>query len=459
MVKQEIDPVRAVHPAAETSSSVNPSGFTRRVSVLYSFVFINLMRLFFYVGSIFNEKTRRGLRGRKNLFIDLKKNIVRLPAAKRIWFHASSLGEFEQAKPIIEILKRSGYGIIVSFFSPSGYEHSLNYPNADIITYIPLDSARNAHRFVQLVKPNVVVVMRYDLWINHLIAAKEFGAKIIVADATFSLKLFNRADFLRSFYRQLYLLVDLILATTSEHKKMFDFFLGKSITSVAGDTRFDRVYSRSVSNDAARSPLSGSIRFEKTNAKGAERVVMVLGSTWREDTEVIGRGLRKLSEKFPELYVMIVPHEPTVEEVRRLHGEFPEAKILSEVDDDSRNKPFNFYIVDRVGLLTQLYVLGDIAYVGGGFGAGVHSVLEPAVYGIPIITGPRIERSDEAMQLMQEGALFFVKDVANAYKVMLKMVQDESARKKAGKIAKSFVDRHLGASSIVAEQIMKACFD
>ncbi|MFZ1081714.1 MAG: 3-deoxy-D-manno-octulosonic acid transferase, partial [Candidatus Kryptoniota bacterium] len=182
----------------------------------------------------------------------------------------------------------------------------------------------------------------------------------------------------------------------------------------------------------------------------------VLGSTWREDIDVIGEAVKKLSKDFPSLSVVIVPHEPTTEEVSRLHGQFPMAKILSQISDRQADGSV-FYIVDRVGILTQLYVFGDIAYVGGGFGAGVHSVLEPAVYGIPIITGPRIERSDEAMQLMQDGALFFVKDSSTAYEIMLKMVQDKSARKEAGKIAKAFVDRHLGASAIVAEQIMKFC--
>ena len=429
------------------------SATPKKLAFFYSFVFINLMRLFFFAASMFSEKTRRGLQGRKNLFEVLERNLSRIPIGKRIWFHASSLGEFEQAKPIIEILKQSGYSIVVSFFSPSGYEHSLNYSSADVITYIPLDTAKNARKFVQLIKPNVVVVMRYDLWMNHIIAARASGAKIIIADATFSMKLFHRAEFLRDFYRQLYLLADLILTTTSEHKKMFDFFLGKDISSVVGDTRFDRVYSRSISNNAAKSPFSGS-------EKG-RRIVMVLGSTWRGDMDVIGEGLKKLANRFPALSVLIVPHEPTLEEVYKIRCQFPTAKIFSEMGDGKMgaDELSDFCIVDRVGLLTQLYVLGDIAYVGGGFGAGVHSVLEPAVYGIPIITGPRIERSDEAMQLMQDGALFFVRDSASAYKVMLKMVQDESARKKAGKIAKAFVDQHLGASTIVAEQIMKFCRD
>ncbi len=442
MVKQEVESIHSWNAAGSLIS--------KKVSFFYSVLFINLMRLFFFVASIFNQKTRRGLRGRKYLFADLEKNLSRIPVGKRIWFHASSLGEFEQAKPIIEILKQSGYNIIVSFFSPSGYEHSLNYSSADVITYIPLDSMKNAHRFVQLVKPCVVVVMRYDLWLNHLIAAKEFGAKIIIADATFSMKLFNRAEFLRNFYRQLYRLADSILATTSEQKKMFDFFLGRDITSVVGDTRFDRVHSRSVLNNVAQKI---PVAFDKS-----KRIVMVLGSTWRADIDVIGEAVKKLSKKFPALSVLIVPHEPTIEEVSKLHDQFPAARILSQISDGHADGS-PFYIVDRVGLLTQLYVFGDIAYVGGGFGVGVHSVLEPAVYGIPIITGPRIERSDEAMQLMQDGALFFTKDSAGAYEIMLKMVQDESARKKAGKIAKAFVDRHLGASLIVAEQVMKFCGD
>ncbi len=365
-----------------------------KVRLSYSLLFIPIMHLFFFIGSFFNSKARRGYNGRKNLFADLEKNLAGITEGVRVWFHASSLGEFEQAKPIIEILRQSGYKIVVSFFSPSGYEHSLNYPNADVITYIPLDSRKNAERFIKLVKPRVVVVMRYDLWLNHLLAAKEWGAKVVVADATFSIKLFQRAKFLKDFYRQLYKLADLVLTTNSENKKMFDFFLGAGITTVAGDTRFDRVYSRSTSNNVAQKI---PFKIDKSN-----RVVMILGSTWRQDMEVLGDAINKLAKSIPSLSVLIVPHEPTTDEVGKLKSQFATAKVMSEIVE-TQNDGTPILIVDRVGILTQLYVFGDIAYVGGGFGAGVHSVLEPAVYGMPIITGPRIERSDEAMQLMQNG--------------------------------------------------------
>jgi len=419
-----------------------------KVRVFYSFFFIPLMQFLFFVSSFFNSKVRRGYRGRKNLFSDLERKLSTVPEGPRVWFHASSLGEFEQAKPIIEILKKSGYRIIVSFFSPSGYEHSQRYPNADVVTYIPLDNKKNAARFVNLVKPRVMVVMRYDLWMNHILAAKESGAKVIVADATFSMKLLHRARFLKDFYRQLYRLADSILTTTSENKKMFDFFLGSNETSVVGDTRFDRVHGKSVSNNVGDVI---PIKIDKS-----KRIVMILGSTWRSDMDIVGDVVSRLSKEYSNLSVIIVPHEPTVEEIRKLKSQFSDARVFSEADK-SQIDGAPVLIVDRVGILTQLYVLGDIAYVGGGFGAGIHSVLEPAVYGMPIITGPRIERSDEAMELMQNGALFFVKNSAGAYEIMLKMVQNESARKKAAKIAREFVDKNIGASSVVAEQIMRFC--
>jgi len=423
---------------------------TKKVRLLYSFLFIPIIRLLFFVASFFNSKARRGYHGRRNLFEELEEKITRLSDRTRVWFHASSLGEFEQAKPIIEILKKAGYNIIVSFFSPSGYEHSQNYSNADVVTYIPLDSGRNAERFIRVVKPRVVVVMRYDLWMNHLIAAKEAGAKIIVADATFSVKLMQRAKFLRDFYKEVYSLADLVLATNSDNKKMFDYFLGEGITEVAGDTRFDRVCSRRITND-----LSERIPFKIDKSK---RIVMILGSTWRSDIDIVGEAIKKLASRFAALLIFIVPHEPTAEEVGRLREQFPEARLLSEIKS-YESGGVSFLIIDRVGLLTQLYVLGDIAYVGGGFGAGVHSVLEPAVYGMPIITGPRIERSDEAMQLMQDGALFFIKDSEAAYEMMLRMVENASAREKAGRIAKDYVDKNLGASSLVADRIMSFSAD
>ncbi len=416
--------------------------------LLYSYFFIGIMYALFFLVSLFNKKARRGLKGRKSLFSELERGLSNIPEDRRVWFHASSLGEFEQAKPIIELLKQSGYRIIVSFFSPSGYEYSKNYSAADVITYIPIDTRRNARKFVSMVRPRVAVVMRYDLWLNHLREARKFGTRIILADATFPMKLFQRANFLRDFYRRLYGLPHAILATTTEHKKMFDFFLGSDVTIVAGDTRFDRVYGRSVSNNMAQKlPFS----IDKSR-----RTVLILGSTWRQDLEVLADSLNRVIEKFPRLTVIVVPHEPTLDEVERLRIEFPGARVLSEMSG-GENEEFSALIIDRVGILTQLYIMGDVADVGGGFGAGVHSVLEPAVYGMPIITGPRIERSDEAVRLMQTGALFFVKDPPGAYRTLLNMIGDETARKEAGRIAKAFVDQHLGASAAVAAKVREFC--
>ncbi len=421
---------------------------SRGIRVIYSVFFISFLYLLFFTVSLFNEKARRGICGRKHLFEDLRRNLSNVPGDHRIWFHASSLGEFEQAKPIVEILKNAGYHIIVSFFSPSGYEYSKNYKAADVISYIPLDSAKNARRFVALVKPCVVVVMRYDLWLNHLIASKEAGARIIVADATFPMKLIHHPKFLKDFFRELYGLADEILVTTQGHKRMFDSFLRRDKSIVVGDTRFDRVHNRSVSNEM-------SLRFPVPIDK-AQRTVLVLGSTWHSDMEVIEPGVSRLTAKYPNLTVIIVPHEPGKAEVDDLLTKFPAAKAMSELENH-RNGDLPVVIVDRVGLLTQLYVLADVAFVGGGFGAGVHSVLEPAVYGVPIITGPRIERSDEALELHKNGALFFVKNRAEAYHVFLKMVGDTAARKNAGSIAKEFVNRNLGASQSVAEKVKQLC--
>ncbi len=414
---------------------------TRR---LYSALFVSFMRVAFFVVSFFDEKARRGLRGRKDLFAKLAKDLSTVPDERRIWFHASSLGEFEQAKPIIEKLKASGYSIVASFFSPSGYEYSKNYPLADVITYIPFDTRTNAVRFIDLVKPRAVVVMRYDLWMNHLIAAKEAGARIILADATFPVKLIHRAKFLKDFFRELYGLADEILVTGPEHKKMFDFFLGREKSMVVGDTRFDRVYQKSLSNEVSQ---KFPVEIDK-----AKRTVLVLGSTWRQDIDIVTPGIKRLLTRFSQLTVLIVPHEPEKEEVSELRSAFPAAAVLSEIEQKNRDD-HKIVIVDRIGLLTQLYVLADVAYVGGGFGSGVHSVLEPAVYGVPIITGPRIEKSDEALQLHKNGALFFVRNQAEAYRILLKMMEFTDVRRKAGRVAGDYVGGNLGASSTVARRV------
>ncbi len=415
---------------------------------VYSYIFISVTYVLFVLFSLVNGKARRGLKGRKNLFNRLRDGLSTVPEERRVWFHASSLGEFEQAKPIIEILKQSGFHVIVTFFSPSGYEYSRKYPGADYLTYIPLDTRRNARKFIALVKPCAAVVMRYDLWMNHLDAARSFGTKIVLADATFPTALFHRAGFLKYFYRRLYGLPHAILTTTAEHKKLFDSFLGSESSSVVGDTRFDRVYGRSITNNVVqRVPFT----IDKSRRK-----VLILGSIWREDLEVLGSGINRMLDRLPDLTVLVVPHEPSREEVEFLRTVFPDARVLSELNGHGAND-FTSLIIDRVGILTQLYVMADVAYVGGGFGAGVHNVLEPAVYGMPIVTGPRIERSDEALKLLQTGALFYIQDEAGAYRVLDRMIENDAARKEAGRIARDFVDRHLGASAQVAAKVKELC--
>ncbi|MGC8654051.1 MAG: 3-deoxy-D-manno-octulosonic acid transferase [Candidatus Kryptoniota bacterium] len=418
--------------------------------ILYSYVFVNLLRISFHIISMFDSKVSRGIEGRRGLFLKLKENLDKIDKSKkRIWFHVSSLGEFEQAKPVIELLKEKGYAVIVSFFSPSGYDYSLNYKYADVITYLPLDLPRLAKRFVELVKADVLVVMRYDLWMNHVTEAKKGGTKVILADATFPTKILRQPVFLKRFYRILYSLPDLIITTSADQKKIFDYFLQDGNTIVGGDTRFDRVLDRS--EKAAR-----EFNFPYVNELRKKKVV-VLGSTWHEDIEVIGRALKKLLEKYSDLVLVIVPHEPTSREINSIREEFPGCAVFSEIKE-SPNLNVRVIIVDSVGILSKIYSTANIAYVGGGFGAGVHNVLEPAVYGIPIVTGPRIENSNEAVELLQIGALFYVNSARSAYKVFLRLLSDESFLNDTGRIAGQFVRSRLGASKIVVTEIEKYAF-
>lgn len=421
------------------------------LTFLYSYVFINLLRISFLVLSIFDSKVLRGVRGRRGLVNRLREKFKEIDSSKkRIWFHASSLGEFEQAKPVIELLKERDYVIIVSFFSPSGYEYSLNYRYADLITYIPLDSPKQAEEFADIVKADVLVVMRYDLWLNHIMAAKKRGTRVILADATFPTKVLRQSHFLKRFYRFLYLLPDLIITTSADQKKIFDHFLGEERTIVAGDTRFDRVFNRSL--EAAKDFNFPFFRISKNNR------IIVFGSTWREDIEIVAPVMKRLIKRYSDLLMVIVPHEPTTREIDGLRDVFPNATIYSKLSEDELDGEERIMIVDVVGILSKIYSIGLIAYVGGGFGSGVHSVLEPAVYGVPIVTGPHIERSNEAVELQQRGALFHVNSTSSAYKVFLRLLTDKSYLDNAGRIAKEFVHSHLGASRIVAEQIVKKIF-
>jgi len=405
--------------------------------LFYNGLIVPLGWVAFHLLSLFDKKVKRGIEGRKNLFENLQRDVQKLkPNAKRVWFHSSSMGEFEQAKPIIAELKKRHpeVEIVVSFFSPSGYDHSKNYKLADVICYLPFDSKNNAEKFLSIIRPTAAVMVRYDVWPNHLWELKRTKIPIFIANATFKKSWVRNLPFIHNFFFQVYNSINNILTVSEKDKKGFEeFHLTHPHIEAIGDTRFDQVWRRSTES-RTRHVLPDHIVDGKN--------VFVIGSSWLEDEEVLFPALIECQRVNEHLLSILVPHEPDEETLERiefmLNGKLSNIRLSSIAD----YKNERVIVVDSIGVLMSLYQYAHVAYVGGSFRQGIHNVLEPAVYGVPLLIGPKHENSQEAIQLVKQEAAFVVTTSVEARQQLNKCLNDETFRQKAGRLAREFVDFH-----------------
>ncbi len=406
---------------------------------LYNIFALPLLKIVLYVLSLFDEKIREGIRGRKKLYEELIINVSGLDRTKNtIWFHSSSMGEFEQAKPIIEHMKSNvNLNIIVTFFSPSGYRNSLKYPYADVISYLPFDSLQNTKRFVGLIKPSMVIFMRYDFWPNLVWILNGYKIPMFIVDATMKEKSQRKLPLAKQFHSDLFSNFLKILTISEKDKKSFeDFNIADNILTVVGDTRFDRVYQKSL--EAKQKSL-----FRKEIVEGKK--ILVIGSSWEADQEVIIPAVKKLIAVLDNVLVVIVPHEPTPKKLEELEYSLQGVKkIRFSFKNDYTDE--RIIIVDSIGILLTLYYYADIAYVGGSFKQGIHNVLEPAVYGIPVVFGPQNTNSREARKMIKLGCGLEIKDKVEVYKIFKELLTNEEKRKQIGKISLDYVLSNIGAT-------------
>lgn len=399
------------------------------------------------VAGVFNQKIRKGLEGRQDVLKKAASKVEKFDKSRiTIWFHSSSLGEFEQAKPIIEKLQKSGkVNIFVTFFSPSGYDNSMKYPYADAVTYLPLDSPANADKFVKIINPSLAIFMRYDIWPNFIFALDKNKVPAFLVDATMRSDSKRLNPFLKPFHTLLYSKFDYILTISDlDLENFLAFNLDRKRVLKIGDTRFDRVHERAL---IARERKL--IRDDILNGKK----VIVAGSIWEEDEEVLLPAVKKLLKYHEETVVILVPHEPTLLHLERLENEF------AGIEQTIRFSFLNTYnnerviLVDSIGILMTLYFYADIAFVGGSFKSNVHNTLEAAVYGIPVIYGPKIGNSQEAGELAQSGGGTIVRTKKEMYRKMRKFIADEELRIKTGEKSRNFVMGNTGATKIILEKI------
>jgi len=415
----------------------------------YSTLIIPPLWIILHVLGMIKEKVRRGIRGRKGLFVGLEERVHTLSKGKRVWFHSSSMGEFEQAKPIIVELKKRHpeVQIVVTFFSPSGYEHSLKYPLANVISYLPFDTQANARRFLDIVQPDAAVMIRYDVWPNHTWEADRRGIPLLIANATMHRQTVRRLPIVRAFHRHVYNAFSEILAVSSSDIQAFESFkLQRPRIMAAGDTRHDQVWTRC---EEARSDTLLAPRVKEG------KKVFVVGSSWPEDEAAIIPAFKRLSRTIDDLLMILVPHEPSEEYLADLEtrlGENGSCIRYSRIDNYTNEK---ILIVDRVGILLPLYAYAHVAFIGGSFKQGIHNTLEAAVFGIPVLFGPRHRNSQEPLQLLDAGGGFVVSDEGEMYRALKNLLTDESARESAGKNASVFVQNHLGATQRLVSTLEK----
>ncbi len=417
------------------------------IRFVYNYLFIPLFFTALYFLSFFNDKVRRGLKERRSEKESLDKKVSELDLdKKRIWFHSSSLGEFEQAKPIIEKLcSEIDVNIIVTFFSPSGYENSIKYSYADIVTYIPLDTKKRCRKFFETINPDAVVFMRYDIWPNMIFELEENKVPMLLVDATMRTGSPRKISFAINFHSYLYDKINKILTVSEKDRNNFlDFQLPEEKVKVVGDTRFDRVYQKSLAAKDKKLFKEGFFRGKK---------VIVLGSSWPADEDVILPALLKLMSKSENVILIIAPHEPTLQHLEKLE------QLINLEQETIRFSYLNNYknqrviLIDSIGILLSLYYYADIAYVGGGFKQGIHNVLEPAVYGIPVLFGPKFGNSQEAFSIIEEGSARVVHDKKEAYRIIKKLVDDDEYRAKLGSISANYVRKNTGATNKIIEEI------
>ncbi|HRH66439.1 MAG TPA: glycosyltransferase N-terminal domain-containing protein [Bacteroidia bacterium] len=411
---------------------------------MYSFGLFLYRMMIHFAAAAGNQKAGQWLNGRKNWPDQLK--VLTQKKEMRYWIHCSSLGEFEQGRPLIEeIRKREPKAeIILTFFSPSGFEIRKNYPLADLVLYLPPDSPKNASQFIETINPDSVFFIKYDYWFYYLSILQQRNIPVYMVSA-----IFRPTQIFFKWYGGFF---------KSMLKKVTYFFVqddasadlliraGISRCTITGDTRFDRVYA--VSEAAMEIPILGT--FSRDN------FVLIAGSTWPPDEDLIIETLHEM--KLNKIKVILVPHEVNPQSIRNL-----EARILKSGRDIRCQKYSQAFtetvssadvlIIDTIGLLSSAYRYSAVAYIGGGFGKGIHNILEAAAFGIPVLFGPNYKKFREASDLIRIAGAVSIRNPKEFSDEVFSLSQDNEKRERAGRIAKEYVLSQTGATSRILDFI------
>lgn len=378
--------------------------------------------------------------GRKDLFKRMSEAIS--PADRIVWIHVASLGEFEQGRPIMERIRRDHpeYRILLTFFSPSGYEIRKNYPGADYIFYLPIDTPRNARRFLDIAHPEIAIFVKYEFWINLLTELRRRSIRTYIVSAIFR----RNSIFFRPYggiWRQALESFDVMFVQNEESKTLLAE-LGFDNVTIAGDTRFDRV----AQIAAAAKHIDLIERF-----KGAERL-FVAGSTWGHDEELLIR----LMNDNPNVKFVVAPHEMDEARIARLMSETRGGAIrYTQCTPNISFVNKQLLVLDTVGLLASVYGYATWSYIGGGFGVGIHNTLEAATFGLPVAFGPNYEKFKEARDLVTLCAAKPIHDYEELQAWFIPLRDNEAFLQKTSRMAKDYTTRHQGATGIIVKTIFR----
>jgi 3-deoxy-D-manno-octulosonic-acid transferase len=409
--------------------------------MMYLLIYNFVVQVYNFVANIlalFQPKSKKWVEGRRDLFQNLALELTtkKLDGQSFIWFHCASLGEFEQGRPLIERIKKeyTDEKILLTFFSPSGYEIRKDYPFADVVCYLPLDTKRNAKQFLDLIEPTMVFWVKYEFWFNIL--AELHQRKI----PTFLISGIFKADhfFFSPFGKW--------------HRKCLDFFthlfiqnqlsatylenIGFSHLTVSGDTRLDRVL------DIAKENKQFAL-LEKFKVAD-DRPIIICGSTWQPDEAIITQFINKSASNLPFRFI-IAPHEIKVENIANLVQKINAKVVQYSVTNLEEIGQQDILIIDNIGMLSALYKYGKIAYIGGAFGSGLHNILEPIVFGLPVIFGAKYQKFEEAVALTEQQGCFSIKDYQEFCQTVAFLNQEKNYSR-ASTIVTKYVETNQGAT-------------
>lgn len=391
------------------------------------------------IASLFNEKAKQFIQGRKNWKSILESRIEK--DARYIWFHAASLGEFEQGRPVIEEIKNQfpEYKIILTFFSPSGYEIRKNYTGADIICYLPIDNKTNAKNFINLVKPEKAFFIKYEFWHFYINELKNQNIPLYIISAIFrDGQHFFKNTLWGKWYRKSLFKFEHFFVQNETSLKLLSG-IGLSNISVAGDTRFDRV--------AAIAKAAKKISIVE-KFKGND-LLIVAGSTWKADEELLAEFINQSKN----IKFIIAPHEVTNSNVNRLLQLLKKPTISYSNINETNIKTHDVLIIDSIGLLSSLYQYSNIAYIGGGFGVGIHNILEAATFGMPIVFGPNFDKFKEAIDLTSEGGAFSITNYGELKRIFDRLTSDQILLKNASEISQNYVAKNVGSTKFIIKKV------